>query len=169
MIRRHWIVMLFRYLKFIIFLSLAWIFYYVALRYENKFWEELIYYFFLPIIFLILNYAFIKLVLSYIKYYNNLIILHKDQIIFIKSTFLWTGNVEIIEMSKVTKIDTFCRGIIPNVIWFWTLIIEQQRDKVSEFTYVPKPYKTINYLKEVEIHLNTIITNLISGDFFYLF
>ncbi len=84
----------------------------------------------------------------YIKYYNNLIIFYKQQIIVIKSSLLWTDNVEIVDLHKITKLDTFCNWIMPNLLWYWILVLEQQRDEVREFWYVPNPHKAISFLNE---------------------
>lgn len=84
----------------------------------------------------------------YIRYYNNLIIFYKQQIIVIKSSLVWTDNVEIIDLHKITKLDTFCDWIMPNLIWYWILVIEQQREQVRDFWYVPKPHKAISYLND---------------------
>jgi hypothetical protein len=59
-----------------------------------------------PVIFLIINYAFLKLLLNYINYYNNLIILKDLNVIVIKTSLLDTDNIEIIDLNKITKIDT---------------------------------------------------------------
>jgi len=137
------------------YLFLSGTLFYISMKFRTALWDDIVMYLLFPLVFVLLNYAFIKLILSYIKYYNNLIIFHKNQIIVIKSTLIEVDNVEIIDMHKITKLDTYCKWIIPNVIWYWTLVIEQQRDKVREFWYIPKPYKAISHLKEA----NTIMQN----------
>lgn len=151
MIRRHWIVMIFKYLRFSFYIIISLILLYVSYNFSSYISKEIRYYVFFPIIFLSINYAFFKLILNYIKYYNNLLILHKNQLMVIKSTLLDTDNVEIIDLNKTTKLDTFIKWLIPNIIWYGTLVIEQQRDQVREFWYVPKPYKAIWYLNEAKI------------------
>lgn len=148
MIRRHWIIMLFRFLIFFLFLFIVGALLYISIVFREPLWEDLVVYLLFPIIFILLNYAFLKLILYYIEYYNNLIILHKDQIIVIKSTLLEKDYVEMIDIHRITKLDTYCKWIIPNILWYGALVIEQQRDKVREFNYIPKPYKAINVLKE---------------------
>lgn len=140
--------MVFKYIKFFFFLLVSLSFYLLALFFWDILWKEIVNYIVFPLIFISLNYAFIKLILYYIRYYNNLIILYKDQIIVIKSTLLDTDNVELIDLRKTTKIDTFCDWIIANFIWYGTLVIEQQSDKIREFWYVPRPYKAIWFLNE---------------------
>lgn len=142
--------MFFRYLKFSFYLIIAFVFYFIAVKFWSALWYELTHYIILPLSFITVNYAFIKLILYYIWFYNNLLIFHEDKIIVIKSTLLDTDNVEIIDLHKITKIDAFSDGILANILWYWTLVIEQQRDKVREFWYVPKPHKAIWLLNDVK-------------------
>lgn len=74
--------------------------------------------------------------------------MHNNQLIVIKSSLIKTDNVEIIDLNKITKLDTYIKWIIPNLIWYGNLVIEQQRDQVREFWYIPKPYKAIWYINE---------------------
>lgn len=141
--------MFFRYLKFSFFVFVSLIFYILAIRFTWTLWNDLVKNIILPLSFILLNYAFIKLILYYIAYYNNLLIFHENSIIVIKSTLLDTDNVEIIDLNKVTKIDAFATWIAANIFGYWTLVVEQQREKVREFFYVPKPYKAISHLKDV--------------------
>jgi len=142
--------MVFKYVKFFFFLFISFSFYFIAIFFWDNLWKELTNYVLFPLVFITLNYSFIKLILYYIRYYNNLIILHNDKIIVIKSTLLDTDNVELIDLNKTTKIDTEIKWILANIIWYWTLIIEQQSDKIREFWYVPKPYKAIWFLKDAK-------------------
>lgn len=144
-------MMFFRYLKFCFFVFVSITFYFIAIKLSLPIWQEIVKYIILPLSFIILNYAFIKLILYYIWYFNNLLIFHKDKIIVIKSTLLDTDNIEIIDLNKITKMDAFSNGIIPNILGYGTLVIEQQREKVREFWYIPKPYKACNYLNDAKV------------------
>lgn len=143
-------MMFFRYLKFSFYLIIAFVFYFIAVRFWYILGDDFTHYIILPLSFIILNYAFIKLILYYIWYYNNLLIFHDSVIIVIKSTLLDTDNVEIIDLHKITKIDAYADWVIANIFWYGTLVIEQQRDTVREFWYVPKPYKAIWLLNDVK-------------------
>lgn len=143
--------MLFKYFKFLFFFWISIVLYYITVRFNLP--KDLSYYFILPLSFIFLNYAFFKLILWYIKYYNNLLILHKEQLIVIKSSFLDMDDVEVVDLHKVTKIDWYCRGIIPNLLWYGTLVIEQQRDKVRDFWFIPNVHRAMNYLKEIKVNL----------------
>lgn len=144
-------MMLFRYMKFGFFVFVSITFYFIAIKLSWSVWQDLVWYLILPLSFIILNYAFIKLILYYIWYFNNLLIFHEDKIIVIKSTLLDTDNVEIIDLNKITKMDAFSNWVIPNILGYGTLVIEQQREKVREFWYIPKPYKACNYLHEAKV------------------
>jgi len=150
-IRRHQIILLFKYLKSLIFLLLAGLLFFICVKYPNYLWGELVYYFIFPIIFILVNYAFIKLVLSYIKFYNDLLIISNWQLIVIKASLLFKDDIEFIDINKITKIDTYCRWIISNIIWYWVLVVEQQRDQVREFHYVPNSRKALHLIKDEKV------------------
>lgn len=100
------------------------------------------------IVSLILNYAFYKLVIWLIWYYNNLIIFIWNKIIFISSTLIMKDDLEIIDLKKVMKIDMTRRWIFANVLGFWHLIIEQQKNDVRIFHFIPKPYLVLRNLEK---------------------
>lgn len=147
-IRKHWIVLFFKYLKFILLLLLSLFLYYFSMKYNNTLWEEMINIFLFPSIFFLVNYAFIKLLLSYIKFYNDLVLIHDKQVIILKSSLLFKDDIEFIDVSKITKLDTYCRWLIPNILSFWNLVIEQQRDEVREMHFVPEPFRALKLLQD---------------------
>jgi len=110
--------------------------------------HELIHFFLFPTIFFLVNYAFIKLILWYIKFYNDLLIIYKWELIVIKSSLLFRDNIEFIDINKITKLDTYCRWFVPNILWFWNLVAEQQRDEVRTFHFVPEPFKALQIINE---------------------
>jgi len=59
-----------------------------------------------PVVFVFINYAFLKLILENIRYFNDLLILKENSVIVIKTSLIDTDNVEIIDLDKITKIDT---------------------------------------------------------------
>ena len=130
------------------FLIIVFVLYYVSLIFIDTIWYEINHYFLFPLIFLLVNYAFIKIVLGYIKYYNDLLIINKWHLIVIKSSLIYKDNIEFIDINKITKLDTYCNWIISNFVWFWNLVVEQQRDKVRTFHFVPEPFKALQILNE---------------------
>ena len=147
-IRRHWILMFFRYVKFVIFLLIVSVLYYIWIKYRGSLWNEVIYTFLFPLTFLLVNYAFIKLILWYIKFYNTLLVVHDWQLIVIHSSLFYKDNIEFIDINKITKLDTYCKGFFPNIFWYWNLVTEQQRDEVRTFHFVPQPFKALQILNE---------------------
>ncbi|MDD2871586.1 MAG: hypothetical protein PHS49_06360 [Candidatus Gracilibacteria bacterium] len=117
------------------------------MKYRASIGNDIINYLFFPVIFLIVNYSFIRLILSYINFYNDLLIIHEGQLIVINATLYFIDDIEFIDISKVTKIDTFTRGFIANIIGFGNLIVEQQRDQVREFEYIPDARKALHIIK----------------------
>jgi hypothetical protein len=147
-IRRHWILLLFRYLKLIIFLVWAFVLYYFSLKFNDKIWGDINHYLIFPLIFVLINYAFIKLILWYIKFYNDLLVIYNWHLIVIKSSLISMDNIEFIDINKITKLDTYCNWIVPNFMWFGNLVAEQQRDELRTFHFVPKPFKALQILNE---------------------
>ncbi len=147
-IRRHWIILVFRYLQFALYSFVAIVLFYFSLKLVNTVWHDLVHFLFYPTVFLLINYAFIKLVLSYIKYYNNLLIIHNWQLIVIQSSLFFKDDIEFIDINKITKLDTYCRWLVPNLLWYGNLVVEQQRDEPRLFHFVPELYKALHILKE---------------------
>lgn len=88
-----------------------------------------------------------NLISSIIEYYNDLIILHKDQIIILKSSLILKDDMEIIDIHKVMKIDWFKRGILQNILWYGNIVIEQQKNDVRIFHFISKPHNILKLLR----------------------
>lgn len=156
--------MLFRYLKVLVFLSISWIIFSFTMTHIESIWKDLVYYIIFPGLFIFINYIFIKLVLWYIKYYNDLLVIHNWKIIVIKSSLLFKDNIEFIDISKITKLDTYLEWIVQNILWFWKLVAEQQREEVRKFHYVPRPARAMSIInkekqKVLEDRKNTYIVS----------
>jgi hypothetical protein len=149
-VRRHWIIMAFRFFKFFFFLIISVLLYYVAVKFHNvsEFAKEVTQYIIFPIIFFILNYAFIKLILYHISYYNKLIIIQWHRIILIESKLIESDYVEIININKITKIDRYINWIFKNILNIWTIVIEQQRETIRELHFIPTPHKIVNMVND---------------------
>ena len=50
-------------------------------------------------------------------------------------------DIESIDAYRIMKIDAFSHWFWSNVIGYGDLIIEQQKDEVRTFHFIPKPYK----------------------------
>lgn len=147
-IRKHILLLLFRSLKVVMYLAVAWLLYWLTIKYRVEFWEDLIKFLLLPTILIIVNFAFLKLTLYIIQHYNNLLIFYNDHLVVIKSSFILIDDIEILDVYKVTKIDTFTRWIMANMFWYWTVIVEQTRDEVRKFSFIPDPQRTLWLFRE---------------------
>lgn len=77
-------------------------------------------------------------------------ILKENSVIVIKTSLIDTDNIEIIDLDKITKIDTTMTWIIPNVLAYWDLVLEQFKDRTRIFHHIYKPYKLANLIKEAK-------------------
>lgn len=105
-------------------------------------------YFLFPTLLVIINYAFVKMILNLIEYNNNLLIFVRNKVILTKWTLFLVDDVEIIDIKKIMKVDVECRWFFANFIWWWHLVIEQQKNDVRIIHFMPKPYKVLKLLEE---------------------
>lgn len=147
-IRKHILLLLFRSLKVVMYLLVAWLLYWLTIKYKDEFWPDLIHYIILPTILIIVNFGFLKLILYVIQHYNNLLIFHDDHLVVIKSSFILVDDIEILDVYKVTKIDTYSRWIMSNLFWYGTVIVEQTRNEVRQFSFIPDPKRTLWLFRE---------------------
>ena len=135
-------VIKFLFLAFIIIVvTFFWVFY------REIIWDELFLYVLFPFCFILLNYAFLRLVLALIEYYNYMFIIKDDQIIIINSSFILRDDIEIIESYKIIKMDSYSRWFFSNILWFWNIIVELQTKEERIFRFMPNPFRLINKLK----------------------
>ena len=111
-------------------------------------WEEIVNLFLFPATFLLINFALIKLVLWYIKFYNNLLVIHNGQLIVIETSLFFKNNIEFVDINKITKLDIFCKWVVPNLLSYWTLMVEQQSNMVKEFIYISEPFVALQLINE---------------------
>ncbi|EKE29088.1 MAG: hypothetical protein ACD_2C00233G0006 [uncultured bacterium (gcode 4)] len=154
-IKKHGIVILYILAKFVFaLLIVAWLFW-VSYTQKSNIWAELVTYFLYPVQMIILIYAFLKLEQGFIFYYNDLVIFIHDKVIIMKSSLFLQDDLEVIDISKVMKIDVQCHWFLSNLIWYGNLVIEQQRDELRILHFVPKPYRALQLLREKTAYLNT--------------
>lgn len=148
-LRRHIILPIIRIIKFLFLLTVSGFIYWTFFKISNLYPDiENLNIIFFAFIFGIINYAFISLILSFIYYYFDLIVIYKDQIVMIKCSLILRDDIEIVDAYRIMKVDGYSRGIFPNIFWYWNLIIEQQKDDVRIFHFVPKPYKILLIIKK---------------------
>lgn len=57
-------------------------------------------------------------------------------------------DLEIIDLKKVMKVDMTRRWIFANVLGFWHMVVEQQKNDVRIFHFIPKPYIVLRNLEK---------------------
>lgn len=147
-VRKHWILLLLYGIKFIFILLIAFILFFIGTTFRSVLWEQIVLYIILPLIFVLINYSFLKLILWVIEFYNYLFIISEDQIFIINASLFMRNDIEIIDAFKIIKIDAYSRGIIPNIFSYGKLIIELQTREERLFRFMPKPYKLLECLKQ---------------------
>ncbi len=153
-IKKHFIMILYILAKFFFLLTISLLLMIFTLYFKDKLWDDIVTFFLYPMVFILFNYSFIKLVLGLIFYYNDLVIFVRDKIIIVKSYLYTQDDLEIIDISKVQKIDVQCHWFFANVLWYWNLVIEQQRDELRVLHFIPQPYKALQLLREKTAYLN---------------
>lgn len=153
LVKRHFILFIWKIMKFIFLVSISIFIYRISLRYQNNFTDiEYINYIFFASSFGILNYAFMSLIIYCIEYYNNIIVIHKEHIFIVKSSLIMVDDIEILDPYRIMRIDVVCHWFFSNILDYWNLIIEQQQDEAKEwvrtFHFIPDPYKLLSIIKE---------------------
>lgn len=149
-VRRHILLFIWWFIKFIFFLLVALILYIIyinnilELNWDYWYIKDLLF----LLIFIFVQSAFLKIIFTLIDFYHNLIIVQNDQIIIISCTLLLKDDIEIIDSYRVMKIDTYSHGLFSNLLWYWNLVIEQQKNDVRTFRFIPKPYIILKILKK---------------------
>lgn len=147
-VKKHWILLLLYGIKFIFILWIAWVLFFIASSYREVLWDQIVLYILFPLIFILVNYSFIKLILGVIEFYNYLFIICWDQIFIINASLFMRNDIEVIDAFKIIKVDAYSRGIIPNIFSYGKLIIELQTREERLFRFMPKPYTLLKYLQE---------------------
>lgn len=152
-IKKHSIMIFYNIAKFFFLMLITSLLFSVSYYYKESFGNDIIHYFLLPSTLALVNYAFFKFIFALVYYYNDLVIFIKDKIIVIKSTLFLQDDLEIVDISKVMKIDVQCHWFLANFIGYGNLVIEQQ-NQVRTLHFVPKPYKALELLREKTTYLH---------------
>ena len=147
-IRRNLLLLIVKIIKSLFFISILLVIYWLS----NKFYDSLssiewLKYFSFIVVFSLLNYAFLNLISSIIEYYNDLIILHNNQIIILKSSLILKDDMEILDTENIIKIDWYKRWLLQNLLWYWDIIVEQQKNDVRVFHFIWKPHAVLQLFK----------------------
>ena len=150
-IKRHYILLLIKILRFVFLIFVAFFLYFIYTEFLAKLDNSLapfLHYGSFLIIFWLLNYAFIKLILNIIEYYHTLIIITDEQILIINCSLIMKDDIESIDAYRIMKIDAFSHWFWSNIIGYGNLVIEQQKDEVRTFHFIPHPYKIFGIIRD---------------------
>lgn len=117
-VKRHYIFLLYHFLRNGFFLAIAGSLYAIAAASHDILSVEIRIWGLLPVIFLIVNYSFLSLILGFIEYYNSLVVLVDKKLYIISSSLLLKDDIEIMDLSKVTKVDLLHHGFWSNVLGY---------------------------------------------------
>ena len=150
-LKRHFFLILFSILKYIFLLLVTAFLYLIWFKIEWFLWDDInayIKYIDFIFIFVIINYAFFRFILHLIEYYHDLIIVQWSNVVIIKSSLILKNDIESIDSYRIMKIDSFSRWFLSNVFWYWKLVIEQEKDDVRTFSFIPKPDRILSIIKK---------------------
>lgn len=148
LIKRNILLLVVKILKSIFFIFTSIVIFYFSILFFDKLSNiDWLKYVSFIIIFLLTNYAFLNLISSIVEYYNDLIILHEDQIIILKSSLLLNDDMEVIDIDNVIKLDGYKRWILQNILGYWDIIIEQQKNELRVFHFISNPHQMLKILK----------------------
>ena len=150
-VTKHFIIPFLRILKTLFFLSIVAILFFVSELLTpliNDKWMNWLKYFLFFFIFALLNYAFFKLILWFIQYYNNIIIISKDSLVILHCSLILQDDVEVIDAYRIVKVDSYSRWFLANLLGYGDITIEQQKNEVRTLHFVPSPYKFLEIMKK---------------------
>lgn len=145
-VRKHWLVLFSKLLKFIMLILISILLYWLANKYSEVIWKETITYIIFPSLVIIFTASFIKLIFIILEHYSHLFIIHWDKVILTNSTFILRNDIEVIDIYRIMKFDAYSRWFISNILWYGSIVIEQQKDEVREIHFLPTPYRIIGML-----------------------
>ncbi len=147
-ITKHYLMAYVSVAKFVFFLLLSCLFYYIGIQFWEELGNEFVTYIIFPLSFFFLNYGFLKLMLGWIEYYNYLFIIKDDQIFVINCSLILKDDIEIIDSFKIIKVDSFGRGLMANIFHYGTVVIELQSREVRSFRFMPDPFRLVRELQK---------------------
>lgn len=155
-VKKHYILAILYLVKFVFILFFAFILFVIWVKFREKLWVDVTNYVFLPLVLILVNYSFARLILWFIEYYNYLFIISWDQIFIINSSLVLRNDIEVIDAFKIIKLDAYSHWFFSNFLSFWKIIIELQTKEERIFRFIPKPFKLLNLLK---VQRNEVLEN----------
>jgi hypothetical protein len=146
--RRHPIFLFYATARFLFFLFACGIFGYFIWLYSEDIPDTVEYAIMFPIIFILANYAFFRLILAIVKYENKLLILADDKLVIVNCTLVLQDDIEVMNLYRIMKIDVERHGLLAMFLGYGNLIMEQQKNDVRRFHFIARPYDTLRILND---------------------
>jgi hypothetical protein len=159
---RHWMVLVFSYMGFSFRLSVAILLFFITYSFKGTFSPAFIEYIMLPMIIININYAFIHLMLHFVRYYHKIAVIlePEDKMILLSTSLFFQDDVQILELRKITKLEVDCDGFFPNVFDYGDLVIEQQNNDIRRLYRVPNPNRLLKIIREKTSYLKNANKNI---------
>ncbi|HRI35839.1 MAG TPA: hypothetical protein PK765_01935 [bacterium] len=157
--RRHPIFLFYATAKFAFFLLVCAAFASFTAMYRDVIPDIVRYGLMFPVIFLLGNYAFFRLILAIVKYENKLMIIADDKLIIVNCTLILQDDIEVISLPQIMKFDVERHGFLPMFFRYGTLVIEQKKNDVRSFHFIPDPFEVLRILNE---HVRKLESNRIN-------
>lgn len=145
-VHRHGILLFFLSSRFFLSLVPVWLLTWIFYRYDLMFSHEFSNYILLPTLLLSVNYIFMRLILNCIDYFWRIMLIAKDGIILIHTSFILVDDIEYINVKSILKVDVERHGFIANVLNYGHIILEQRND-VRKVRYIPNPHAIYDTIK----------------------
>ncbi len=149
-VKKHILIPLIKILKCCFLLIIAFFLYFISSSIVPHMGESIVWsvkyssFFF---IFALINYAIFKLILWFIQYYNNIIIVSKDSLVILHCSLILQDDVEVVDSYRIVKVDSYSRWFFANLLGYGDIIIEQHKNEVRTFHFIPNPYKFLEIMK----------------------
>lgn len=115
--------------------------------YGSVLWKEFTLYILIPLIVVLIHYAFFRFIFYLIEYYNYLFIIAQDQIFIINTSFILQNDIEVIDAYKIIKLDAYSRWFFSNILSYGKILIEIQTNEQKWFVFMPHPFKLLSFLQ----------------------
>ena len=148
LLRRHKIKLFFIFWKFLVYLVGCLLILTIMVLFAGYSWLGNVFdeYLFI-LLFSFVNFAALALILDIIAHFNNLIYINDTHIYIIQNWLFIKEDIEIIELSQVTKVNIVCQWFLPNICSFWKIVIEQQRTETRPLFFIPEPYRVMSNIR----------------------
>ena len=102
----------------------------------------------LAVSLVVLLFVIIRLFLSYVNYYTNLVVIDSLHITLISAKLFIRDNTEIFDLDEITKMLVEKRWLICNIFNFWTVLMEGKNDDIKVLKNIPNPHRFVKIFEK---------------------